>query len=485
MAVDKELTGKQVIKGTVGRVIGGSCTLPASYETYRRMRKHPTIAIARALSVAPIIAAEWSVEADNEVPDEIKQFVEKQFFPIREAYAETCLYGGIDFGHAMFEKVFGYDGGQIVLRKLKPLLQDNTTIQTHPETGAFIGFSQGKINVPIESCLLVNFRVEGTNWYGEPLLENCRETWNKWCKADDGAARYDAKVAGSHWVVHYPNAKAFDAAGVERPCSDLAWQLLQTLESSGSVMIPEVADQVSSLEKNGWKIELISDKGSRQPGFIDRENYLDKLLVRGLLMPERALLEGQYGTKAEAGAHIDLALTLAENDHKRITRFANWHVLDDLLAVNFGEAYRGKARLKPSPIADDSKQIIKELYAAILANPTGFMEEYGMIDTNAIKDLLKIPKHQEEKPSEQVAGVEAYDPAAETVREVYADPASEVTTTENVQQTALNSAQIASIIDVAVKIKSGELSPNGGLELLKISFPSIPAAQIESLVKAL
>jgi hypothetical protein len=201
-------------------------------------------------------------------------------------------------------------------------------------------------------------------------------------------------------------------------------------------MVPEVADVVSSLEKNGWRIELLSDNGSRQPGFIDRENYLDKLLVRGLLMPERAMMEGQYGTKAEAGAHIDLALTLAENDHKRITRFANWYLLNDLLVLNFGQSYRGKAWLKPSPIADDSKLILKDLYAAILANPTGFLEEYGQIDTNSIKDLLKIPKRQEGSPEEAVPGVDAYDPAAATVREVYADPAAPaaaVSPAENVQ----------------------------------------------------
>jgi hypothetical protein len=436
--IGKEITGKQVVAGTVGGVIGGSSPLPASYETYRKMRKHPTIALARALSVAPIIAAEWSVEAKEDVSAEIKSWVEDQFFPIRELYIETCLYGGIDFGHAMFEKVFGYDGeaGQIVLKKLKPLLQDNTTILTHSDTGAFLGFRQGTVEVPLESCLLVNFRVEGTNWYGEPLLENCRETWNKWNKADDGAARYDAKVAGSHWVVHYPVGTSLNSMGQEKPNSDLASELLKTLESSGSIMVPEVADVVSSLEKNGWRIELLSDNGSRQPGFIDRENYLDKLLVRGLLMPERAMMEGQYGTKAEAGAHIDLALTLAENDHKRITRFANWYLLNDLLVLNFGQSYRGKAWLKPSPIADDSKLILKDLYAAILANPTGFLEEYGQIDTNSIKDLLKIPKRQEGSPEEAVPGVDAYDPAAATVREVYADPAAPaaaVSPAENVQ----------------------------------------------------
>ncbi len=45
-------------------------TLPPTYKTYRQMAKHPTIAVGRALAAVPVLAAEWTVESDDGVPNE-------------------------------------------------------------------------------------------------------------------------------------------------------------------------------------------------------------------------------------------------------------------------------------------------------------------------------------------------------------------------------------------------------------------------------
>ena len=81
---------------------------------------------------------------------------------------------------------------------------------------------------------LIPFRVEGSLWYGVPLLENIRETYYQWCDANDGAARYDRKVAGGRLVVHYPLGQSPDGNGVLRDNSVLAEEILHTLQSSGS-----------------------------------------------------------------------------------------------------------------------------------------------------------------------------------------------------------------------------------------------------------
>ena len=426
-----ELTGRQVVFGTQGIGILGVFPSQATFEVYRQIRRHPTIALARAMSVAPVVAADWTTEADADVPEEMIKWVEKQFFAIRESFIESALLGGVDFGFSPFEKVFEYncDTGQVELKKLKPLLHDITTIYADGDTGAFSGFGQNGVSLPLENSLLISFRVEGTNWYGEPLLENVRETWQKWCSCDNGAARYDAKVAGSHWVVYYPVGKSYDLGGANLDNSTLAKRILDSLESSGSIMVPvTVAEYVEDLNKQapGWKIELLSDNGARQPGFVDRENYLDKLLVRGMLMPERSLLEGQQGTKAEAGTHTELWMTLADLEHRRITRHVNWHVLDQLLEINFGRAWRGKIRLVASPLQNTTTAFLQTVYAAVLNNPTGFMQEYGAIDTEALKDAVGVPRIDESDEGGEGAisppaleGVDSNTPLAATVRRVY------------------------------------------------------------------
>ena len=98
------------------------------------------------------------------------------------------------------------------------------------------------------------------------------------------------------------------------PNPELAKRLAHKLESSGAVAIPRDVAQLletAGLDSPGWKIELLSEGGSLQAGFTGRLEYLDKLKVRGILTPERTVLEGQHGTLAEAEAHADVALTQA------------------------------------------------------------------------------------------------------------------------------------------------------------------------------
>lgn len=377
-----------------------AATLPKSYDTYRAIRRHPTVSLGRVLGIAPIVAAEWSVESDDGVPEDRVAFIKDQFLDLHEPVMERALLGGTDFGWQGFEKVFDIEKGRLVLRKLKPLLHDLTIILVSETTGAFSGFRQGEVDVPLENSLLFTFRAEGTQWYGESLLENIRETHTKWSDVEKGATRYDKKVAGSHFIVYYPKGSTL-VAGVEKDNSVIASDLLKAMESSAGIMLPStVAKFIDEMKvpPPAWKIELLSDKGSSsQSTFIDRLAYLDKLLVRGLGFPERAILEGEYGTKAEAGVHGAAAVTHMDLLHRFVTREMNWHLVDQMLALNWGEEARGTVWLVASPIADVKIEWLREVYLAIISNPSGFAEELGFVDRGSLKDVLGVPS-QDEQP---------------------------------------------------------------------------------------
>jgi hypothetical protein len=405
--------------------------LPTTYNTYRTIRRHPTIALARAMSAAPILGAEWTIQSKDGVPDAWIRFIQAELLPLRQTFLEPALfYGNVDFGYQGYEKVFalGRDG-LIHLRKLKPLLQDITEIIILPD-GGFGGFKQPAAWLGTANALLIPFRVEGSLWYGAPLLENIRETYYQWCDANDGAARYDRKVAGGRLVVHYPLGQSPDGNGVLRDNSVLAEEILHTLQSSGAVAVPrDVAAFVQGLNDAapGWEIEILDKGAGLQPTFVDRLGYLDKLLVRGLLLPERAVLEGRHGTLAEAETHGDTALTGAELIHRYVTQLVNWHCVDQLLTLNFGERARGAVWLEAAPVHEGKRAFLEKVYQAVLANPSGFVEEYGQIDTNAIKDAIGVPKAREvaqhdpdHPPPAALPGADPRSPLAASVRRVYA-----------------------------------------------------------------
>ena len=388
-------------------------SLAASMATYRMIRNDPTVAIARELAIAPILCGNWTIESNKGVPLERKEFIESQLVGIRGMIMEASLgFGHCDFGWCGFEKVFEMVDGKIGLRKLKPLLHDITSILVLKETGAFAGFyqetSQGKVEIPLEKSFLTSFRVEGTDWYGNGLLERVRNCYNWWVDANEGARKYDLKVAGSHLVVEYPKGVS-KLDNVEVSNAVIAKRVLESLENCGSVTVPrDVSDIPGEEPVKKWVFNMLEDKGGRQPTFVERLKYLDTLKVRAMVLPERALLEGHFGTKAEAQEHYDLALTYMQLLDRHITTMVNWHIVDQLLALNFGEDTRGTIRLTAAPLSDEVASYMRELYRTIIQSTEGFLLEYGKLDIETFRRRLEIPSlpEDERKELEAIKGVE-------------------------------------------------------------------------------
>ena len=161
--------------------------MPTTYAHYRQIRKHPTVALARILCAAPVLAAEWSVKAHDGANPEWVRLIQDTFMPMRERFLEPALlFGNIDFGYQGFEKVFDQADGYDKLVKLKPLLQDITEICIG-HRGEFLGFRQWGTELGLANALHVGFRIEGSYLYGIPLLENIRETHRDWVECNEGA----------------------------------------------------------------------------------------------------------------------------------------------------------------------------------------------------------------------------------------------------------------------------------------------------------
>ena len=96
------ITGRQTKGGSVATFSGGASPYypdeSICYDDYRRIRRHPTIALARALAIAPIVAAEWSVEETADAPADAKQFIEDQLLASREDIIQKIAEAGIDYG---------------------------------------------------------------------------------------------------------------------------------------------------------------------------------------------------------------------------------------------------------------------------------------------------------------------------------------------------------------------------------------------------
>jgi len=366
-------------------------TTLGTYTQLRATRKDSTIALATGVFVSSILAGSWNLEADDDVSEEARLFME-HVLPLREDFLRAAiLYGRISYGWQGYEKVFETDGERIYIESLKPLLQDMTSVLL-TEHGRFDGYKQNPMSgvpvvLPAEKCLHIAFDVEGSGLYGYPLLENVRAINDMWKECNDGARRYDKKISGVHWVIKYPPGTG-TVDGVETDNGVIAASLLTALESSGCIAIPTTTATVLQELVNAevgnlyaWHIELLAAE-SKHTDFNNRLNYLDKQKVRGLWLCERAILEGQFGNKAEAGIHGDTTITNFEQIDKEIVSAVNQQLINQLVELNYGPDMVGKIRLVALPLVDTQIAFLRELYKKL---------NDSALDVEVLRDKLDLP----------------------------------------------------------------------------------------------
>ena len=387
--------------------------LPYQYETrdwfrrVREMRKDPTVALVRQLAIVPAILGPWALESNEDAPDDAKQLIQEYVVPWKNYLIRTVFHSCMDFGWSGLEKVFKLNkDGKVVVGGFKSLLPDFTYILADSDTGQFMGFSQDhpeqtvEVAIELPESFLHAWDVEGQYYYGQSMMANIDDVIKWWNDANTSAARYDKKVAGAYWIIKYPDGFS-KINGVETPNDQVARKIAADLQASGTIILPRrIAGLVKDLNNTqnlieAWEIILESSAGTTTNGFTDRLSYLDKLKVRGLGFPERSILEGQFGTKAEAEAHADFAIAGIEIRHDDFLLGLNWHLVNQLLRINFGENADGSVWITRGPIADSSRNYLQEIYKMILQNPSGWMEEFDQIDKLQLKHLTRVPIDEE------------------------------------------------------------------------------------------
>jgi len=372
----------------------------SSYKTYRKMRRDPTIGFVRRLLRAPLVSAPWSIEPQVDAPPEAPELLKHTLLPKRRDIVRHALNGAIDFGWQAFEKVYNIcEDGYTDIAWVKPLLQDFTDILVDYESGELLGVRQSPVtggieDFSLEAVMVMSFDAEGTDWYGEPMMETAKAPFEQWNTSNEAATRYDKKMAGAHWVVHYPPGRT-DVAGTDTDNFEVAQKILNSLQASGTVAVPTTIDRfVDSLNENSpltWRIELITAQGAQSSSFVERLKYLDALKARSFGFPERAIMEGNYGTKAEAEAHADFAIMSMELMMTQIDDDINEQLVNSWLEYNWGPTARGTVEVKTQSMVDAEKAFVRSLYMELFKNPDGMAHEMSVVDFNAIREKLSLP----------------------------------------------------------------------------------------------
>lgn len=379
-----------------------------TFSKAREMRRDPTINLCRRYSVAPIIASSWAAEGE---PDQV-EFLEAQFQPIRNALLRTALLCELDFGWKAYELVYGltdfqFKDGRVeklqMIQRVKPLKNDGTKARYDKETGDFLGVSTidiytgTKLLIDAEHVLFINFDDEGLGNYAEPAALVAEGAYDNWEDANDAAARYDKKMAGTFLVCEFPvgqtpygdNAALTDNATI-------AEDAVNALVGSGKMIIPKDFRDIDPHlppELNSWKFYFL-EPTAKQGSFVERQKYLDAQKTRAYALPERAIIEGEFGTKAEAGVHGNAALLIRQQHHEDITELINQGPVALLLRQNWGA--EGTAWLKAVPLTDEQANAFGKLFDNLLADPGSRADVLDKLDVDAVLDANGVPRKAQE-----------------------------------------------------------------------------------------
>lgn len=404
---ENEKTGTQSLNVPVmydGTIYPLEMLIP--YHKRRKMLRHPSIAMARQLAVAPMVLADWTIETYPETPNSVRWLIQKEVLARKYEILERALKDCIDFGFSAFEVVWNPDGKNaagedaVTIQKFKHLYPYITFLRANPKNGEFAGvlqydlYSGGATYLEAMDVQLYNNDVEGSNHYGNSMLDNCVDAFDDWQLTKQISMGYLKKIGGAHWIVYYPDGIT-NYNGADTPNIEIANDLLRKLEANGGMAIPsDVAgftfDQNARSGQRMWEVEQKTDSGSTSASYIEQLRYYDELMVMGFQTPPRALLEGHFGTRAEAVQHAEAAIASWEMISNRMAEMTSKQVVNNLLELNFGKLARDSAFLKVSPITQDNRDMLKEVYMALLSNPDSAYSLIQELNVKGIGDQLKI-----------------------------------------------------------------------------------------------
>lgn len=458
-----------------------------TYETYREMRQDPTIAIARAAATAPIKGADHSFEEDNDAPDGALELVQDAL----DAHWPQLIREGcraLDYGWQGLEIIWRLDGdGAIVPDRFKPLLPDLTNIVIGADHGEVLGLRQGDVTISSIKSLIYSYDSEAGNPYGRSRFENIRvNAWAPSVQAAKQLNQYFFKAAGIIPTLYYPVGSGEGKDGVVNDNQKDAQSFIQTLgRGAGAAFPQEFPKWAEDLIGRGvlnpkdvpsWKLDILETTSGHGAEIIGALQYFDALKMRGMLVPERAALEGTSGTKAEAGVHGQLGLMIAEETLVWMVGEINRQVVDTVLAVNYGPEARGKVRACAARLTSDERDFVKEILTGLFTNPANIDLVQTTLDLDAMIDQMGVPKLAEVvTPGALPPGIDPNAVAQQITQQP--GPAQQA-----VADQSLNGAQIASMVQLVLTITARELPAETVRLMMKAAFPGVGDSVIDQIV---
>ena len=401
--IERERTGQQAFGAApYGRYIQyGNPLNTLKLREIEELRSYPTVAYCMYILTIIGHSSKWTVEADEDVPWEAIHLVEKFVKDCKTELWRTGIDGWITHGYAVYEKLFRADLNEqgeyrIAIRRLKHLLPEYILINMDAQEG-FVGVTVNmpqRVDLTPAQCLILTNEKQGDDLRGRPMLRAIKEGATGARVSLEGMLRYEEKLAkGPKYKVMYPYGVEEDENGNLIRNEDKARNFVSEIENNCFALMPRrknINPAQNVANQSDYDLEMFP-QDSITGNFINDLMYLDKLIVRAFGIPERAVLEGLFGTKADAENGTDFLTLRIEYLVELMVDQLNRYAVDPLMNFNYN-GLAGRVKIRPGTIDKRDVKRISDLLSSVIQSPYGQAVLLPTFDMDSMMDMVEIPR---------------------------------------------------------------------------------------------
>lgn len=411
---------------------------------YREMKTDPRIKSLLSVAKAGILGYAPLLEKD-EAEDKVYSICEKAIDKVPVYEVVKRLLSAIDYGYSAVEVVWENQGGwwlpaDVVLRKPERFSFSADGRLKHTQEGKLIDLYSQEYK-----WLVFRYDKDAENPYGTSALKACYWPW-KFKKA--GIEFW--LMAAEKFAV--PSILAlFDTSEPEDKIRERALELselLSSVQSGSGAALANIKDT---------KVLTANDAISEFKTLMD---WCDTQIAYGIVGQSLSVQEAEHGTRAQAEVHAGTLASLGQNTCRElespVQRLINW-----VVELNFGpHAIPPRFRFDLEAYAT-WQEVRDAIDRGIPVSTSALYSRYGLPEPSDEKDQFL-------KDGGSVVQGESISQGGISQGESIIQPGS-----DNIQKTALNGAQVSSLIDLATQVSNGELPVETALSIAQAAFPLI------------
>jgi phage gp29-like protein len=428
----------------------------------------------------PIMANTWRIDADGEAEESQKKAAEEQAEFIQRNFTKPPHKGGMSTpfrlviartlkaileGYALAEKVLTLnDEGKIVYRKIAFRDVCKISILTD-EKGGFAGYNQKywsktenkfiDVDVPVDYCFLYTYNKDEDEIYGQSAFQSAFYHWDRKRR------------------LYYLYEQAVEKGAMPPKMLEVQEGNEDTdaTKSANLAAMTNFGIDSAVLVPTGYKLSPYdSGKGRLDP--MPGIDHHDAQMARSVLA--QFILLGnsdKTGSFALSKSHADIFMMALRGTMAEVEEHYNSYLIPQLIDYNFETAYYPEFRF--NDMSDDTQEFIESIFTELVKTPGNVSKEFidGLVKRVAERldiDLTELEESDKNEDEEEVV--------------LQPDEQAVVVETEEIAKTALNGAQIASLLTIVTQIVTGQLPFDTGRAVIEASFPTLAADDIDAIL---